>query len=61
MAYKTVRLLLVDKDSNTCEIELPSFMIKQLNINSETIKKHSTKRELNKEITDYLNSFSEDE
>ena len=48
-----IELLIIDKNKNTIEVNIPSFMLKDLNIDSIQPTKHKTKKELN----DTVNSF----
>lgn len=55
-----LRLLVVDKDLTTCEIEIDSYQFKSLGIDIKNAKTHEKKRDLNVEITNFLNSFKEE-
>ena len=55
-----LRLLVVDKDLTTCEIEIDSYQFKNLGIDIRNAKKHEKKRDLNVEITNFLESFKEE-
>lgn len=55
-----LRLLVVDKDLTTCEIEIDSYQFKNLGIDIKNAKKHEKKRDLNVEITNFLDSFKEE-
>ena len=47
--------MIIDKKMNLVEVELNYFEYRNLQINSEEVKKYKSKRELNKRITDFLN------
>lgn len=57
MGYPRVQILIIDKDMNTVSLNIPTFMLSQLNVDQETVKKHNTKRELNAEISEFLKQF----
>jgi hypothetical protein len=50
-----VTILIIDKDKNTVEVNIPSFMLRDLNIESEPVKKHKTKKELNDTVSAFIN------
>lgn len=54
-----LRLLVVDKDLTTCEIEVDFYQFKHIGIDIKNAKKHEKKRDLNVEITNFLESFKE--
>lgn len=46
---------------NTTEIEINSLQFQTMGINKTRIKKHDKKRDLNVTVTEFLDSFKEDE
>lgn len=55
-----LRLIVIDKQMTTCEIEIGSNQFKSLGIDVRKAKKHTRKRNLNITITEFIESFSED-
>ncbi len=55
-----LKLLIVDKNMNTTEIEINSIQFKSLGIDLSKVKKHEGKRDLNNEITNFLDSFKDE-
>lgn len=49
-----INLIIIDKQKNTIEVELPYFMVKELNIDTAQVKKHATKKELNDTLSAFL-------
>ena len=56
---KTLRLMLVDKDMNTIDFEINTLQFQSLGLDLSKVKKHERKRDLNKTITDFIESFEE--
>lgn len=54
-----VNLLLIDRHMNTIEVNIPRFMLEDLNYSTSDIKHHDSKRELNNEVSDFLRKFSD--
>ena len=52
-----IRLLVIDEKRNSYVLELSEQEFKHLRIQKEKIKKHQKRIELNKTVTDFLNSF----
>lgn len=52
-----VNLLLIDKDMNTLELDIPTFMLANLNYDNAQVKHHNTKKELNSEINQFFSKF----
>lgn len=49
-----VELLIIDKNKNAIEVNLPSFMLKDLNLDNAPVKKHKTKKELNDTVSSFI-------
>lgn len=58
MMAARIELLLIDKDMNTYELNIPTFMLGQLNYDYREVKHHATKKELNTEVTNFLNKHT---
>lgn len=58
---KTIRLLVVDKDMTTCEIEVNAFTYKSLGIDYKNAKIHLGKRELNVTLSEWLEKVNDKE
>lgn len=56
---KPLRLILVDKDMNSVEFEINQLQFKSLGLDLSNVKRHERKRDLNKTITDFIESFEE--
>lgn len=54
-----IDLLLVDKNMNTFEVNIPDFMLREINFDSAQVKNHATKKELNAEINSFLQKHSQ--
>lgn len=52
-----LKLILIDSYMNSCEIEIDQNQYKMLGIDIAKAKKHSKKRDLNVEITEFLKKF----
>ena len=52
-----VNLLIIDKDMNTVELDIPRFMLDEINYSQQQIKKHTTKKDLNNEVSEFLKKF----
>lgn len=52
---KTIPVLIIDKDGNTCELDLNKYQYVNLGISKADIKKHPKKSDLNKTVTDFIN------
>lgn len=57
---KTIKLLIVDKDMNSVVTEINYLQYKTMGIDLTKVKKHTGKRDLNIEITKFLESFNEE-
>lgn len=55
---KTLKLLIIDKNMNTTEIEINPYQFNSLGIDLSKVKKHDKKRDLNVAITEFLESFN---
>ena len=51
---KTIKLIVVDKDMTTCEIEVNALEYKSLGIDFKKAKIHLGKRELNVTLSEWL-------
>ena len=51
------KILLIDEKMNTVEIEVNQTILKNLGINSGNVKHHKSRRQLNNEITKYLENI----
>jgi hypothetical protein len=49
-----INILIVDKDMNTLELEVPTFMLEQLNYDNSMVKNHKTKASLQAEISEFI-------
>lgn len=49
-----INLLLLDRNMNTFEVDIPDFMLREINYDPTQVKNHETKKELNAEINDFL-------
>lgn len=49
-----LQVLIVDKDMNTLELDIPTFMLEQLNYDNSMVKKHKTKSSLQAEISEFI-------
>lgn len=49
-----IDLLIIDKDMNTLQVNLPTFMLNQINYDNSQVKKHKTKATLTQELTEFL-------
>ena len=58
---RILRFLIVDEQMNTTEIEINSLQFQTMGINKTRIKKHDKKRDLNVTVTEFLDSFKENE
>lgn len=54
MSDQKLKVLIIDKDMCTAEIEIERWLFKQLNINAAAVKKHNSKSSLNREVTEFL-------
>ena len=54
MAVIKVKLLVLDKNMNTAEIELESWQFRSLGITPDIVKKHESKSSLNKCVTEFV-------
>ena len=59
MKYSKVKVLFVDQQRNTVELEMDSGLYRLLGIKKENIKQHSKRVELNQTITEFLNNKDE--
>lgn len=50
-----IQILIVDKDMNTLEMDIPTFMLDQLNYDNSQVKKHNNKTSLQAEISEFIN------
>lgn len=51
---KNIKLLIVDKKGNVTEIEINSLQFRSMGIDLSKVDKFSSKRELNKRITKFM-------
>lgn len=54
-----LRLMLIDKNMNAVEFEINKLQFRSLHLDLSKIKGHERKRDLNKTITDFIESFEE--
>ena len=54
-----INLLLIDRHMNTVEIDIPTFMLGELNLDLSDFKKHESKKELNTEVTNFINKHNQ--
>jgi hypothetical protein len=54
MPEKLTPLMIIDSKMNTVIVELEPWQFKQLQIKTEDVKKHKSRRALNAEISEYL-------
>lgn len=57
MSDKKLKILIIDKDMCSVEIEIERWLFKQLNINAASVKKHTSKSSLNREVTEFLKNL----
>lgn len=57
MAGKKLKILIIDKDMCSVEIEIEPWLFKQLNIEAAAVKKHESKSSLNREVTNFLKNL----
>ena len=57
---KKIKLIFVDGDMNTNEIEINRLQMMGLGVDLKNTKSHDKKRDLNVTITEFLNSFEDD-
>lgn len=53
-----IDLLLVDKNMNTFEVNIPDFMLREINFDPAQVKNHATKKELTTEVNNFLQRHS---
>ncbi len=53
-----VNLLLIDKHMNTFEMDIPDFMLREINFDPTLVKPHATKKELTAEVNNFLQNNS---
>ena len=58
---KTIKLIVIDKDMTTCEIEVNALEYKSLGIDYKNAKIHLGKRDLNVTLSEWLEKVNEDE
>lgn len=46
--------MIIDKDMNTLELDLPTFMLDQINYDNTQVKQHKTKAQLQAEVTEFI-------
>lgn len=46
--------MIIDKDMNTLELDLPSYMLSQINYDNTQVKQHKTKAQLQAEISEFI-------
>jgi len=56
---KTIKLMMIDKDMTTCEIEVNAFTYKSLGIDYKKAKIHLGKRELNVTLSEWLERMND--
>ena len=54
-----INILIIDKDMNTLELDIPNFMLKDLNYDQAQLIKHSSKKELNATVTSFLQKYNQ--
>lgn len=54
-----INLLLIDKNMNTFEVDIPDFMLREINYDPDRVKNHATKKDLNAEVTNFLNKHNQ--
>ena len=57
---KTVTLMLIDKDMNTVVFDINNLQFKSLGIDLTKAKHFTSKRELNKEVTRFIESMNDE-
>lgn len=55
----TLKLIVIDKDMTSCEIEIDSYQFKNLGIDIKNAKIHTGKRDLNVTVTEFLEKVKE--
>ena len=56
-----LRLMIIDKNMNAVEVEVNESLFRLLNVDFSKVIRHEKKRDLNITITEYLDSFKEEE
>ena len=56
-----IRLMIIDKNMNAVEVKVNESLFRLLNVDFSKVIKHEKKRDLNITITEYLDSFKEEE
>ncbi len=56
-----LRLMIIDKNMNAVEVEVNESLFRLLNVDFSKVIRHDKKRDLNITITEYLDSFKEEE
>ena len=51
---KTLKLLIIDKNMTTTEIEINSLQFQSLGIDLSKVKQHNAKRDLNKTLNTFI-------
>lgn len=54
-----IELLLVDKNMNTFEVNIPDFMLREINFDPAQVKNHATKKELTAEVNNFIQRHSQ--
>lgn len=56
-----LKLIVIDKEMTSCEIEVNANQFKSLGININNAKKHKRKRDLNITLSEYLERVNNEE
>lgn len=54
-----INLLLIDKHMNTFEVDIPDFMLREINFDPALVKNHESKKELNTEVSEFLKKHNQ--
>lgn len=54
-----INLLLIDKHMNTFEVNIPDFMLREINFDPAQVKNHESKKELNTEVSEFLKKHNQ--
>lgn len=55
-----IRLLFIDKDMNTAEIEINKLQFQSMGFDLNKVKRHKGKRAVNNEVALFIDSFKKD-
>ena len=59
VCYKKLWKLLIDKDMNTFEVNIPTFMLREINYDPAQVKNHATKKELTSEVNKFIQKHNQ--